>query len=656
MTALNYTAGTVSLTNGSAVVTGVGTAWQIALIVGGTIYVEAAGNPLPIDSVDSDTQITAAIAWAGATGAYNYVLRRSTTYDEQVAKNAEIFARLVAELEAGTIWKYDASGDTAGKAFYDTRPKGFSYLDTSGAQPALWVKASNDEADWAGPFSYGVGPVGPSPSLSFSPITTGEPGTPASVDVTGSGPYNLAFTIPAGLTGIRWRGAYSAGTSYLERDSVRDNGSAWIALQDTIGNAPPVLPVTANAFWELLSAKGVDGTGTGDVVGPASSTDGGFAVFDGTSGKLLKLVTASDMKVALALTSDDVSFDNSAAALPGSPVTAQAAIEAVVEEMNSAAASGQNDAVFALEIADLKGARLGMAGGIADPFDDETGVDTGASVNQAYDAGNDWYKATQLTSMIPQETGTAFGDMTRLGGLAVAFNGSTAEDIYTCAASAVNTATVAYIGKDYGASPKKVGSCRVFSPSAYGFDGTNSASTITLTLRGKNGSPPTSATDGTSLGTTSFADAATQLTKTIASSDTTTEFQYVWLQLQGSLAAGQYISELEFYSPAVPNNLSLSSNAYTAASEPSAGRIALQLVETGAITINTDVVAKMSRDGGATWATAALALSQSLIGPKMYEAADIDLSGLPSGTSMKWQIATANNKDVAIAGVVMQWS
>lgn len=65
-------------------------------------------------------------------------------------------------------------------------------------------------------------------------------------------------------------------------------GSTWIALQDTLGNAPPVLPATSNAFWELVAAKGLDGTGTGDVVGPAGAINGRPAVFDGTSGKLLR--------------------------------------------------------------------------------------------------------------------------------------------------------------------------------------------------------------------------------------------------------------------------------------------------------------------------------------------------------------------------------
>src|SRR5690606_26280543 len=114
-----YSAGTISLTNGSAVVTGIGTAWQTALIAGGTIYVQAAGNPLPILTVDSNTQITAALKWTGATGAYSYALIRDTAHDAQLVANATALARLLAGMEAGTIFKYNAEGDTAGRAFYD---------------------------------------------------------------------------------------------------------------------------------------------------------------------------------------------------------------------------------------------------------------------------------------------------------------------------------------------------------------------------------------------------------------------------------------------------------------------------------------------------------------------------------------------------------
>lgn len=45
----------------------------------------------------------------------------------------------------------------------------------------------------------------------------------------------------------------------------------------------------ANKFDKILGMyREADSSGSGDVVGPASSTDGHFAVFDGITGKLLK--------------------------------------------------------------------------------------------------------------------------------------------------------------------------------------------------------------------------------------------------------------------------------------------------------------------------------------------------------------------------------
>lgn len=220
-----YSAGTISLTNGSAVVTGIGTAWQTALIAGGTIYVQAEGNPLPILTVDSNTQITAALKWTGATGTYSYALIRDTAHDAQLVANATALARLLAGMEAGTIFKYNAEGDTAGRSFYDGRPKGFAYLDISVNPARLWIKSADAAGNWAGPFSY----------------AQGEQGIPG----------------PAGL--VNWRGNYAAGTAYARNDAVYHNGSAFIAIQATTGNAPPVLPATSNAWWWVMAVKGSDG-------------------------------------------------------------------------------------------------------------------------------------------------------------------------------------------------------------------------------------------------------------------------------------------------------------------------------------------------------------------------------------------------------------
>ncbi len=116
-----YTTGTITLTNGSAVVTGAGTAWQTALIAGGVIFVEAApGNDMPILTVDSDTQITAAVKWKGATGSYSYALVIDTAYDRQVLANATALAQILQALQKPSVSALSALTPVADKVPYFT--------------------------------------------------------------------------------------------------------------------------------------------------------------------------------------------------------------------------------------------------------------------------------------------------------------------------------------------------------------------------------------------------------------------------------------------------------------------------------------------------------------------------------------------------------
>ena len=149
-----YDIGTITLTNGSKSVVGNGTGWQIALITGGNIFVEAPGNPLPIASVDSDNEITAELAWTGASGTYAYRLQRDSAYMKALDENSRNLSYLLSEIRNGTLYKYDAAGDLATRAMFDGRPKGFGYLVTIGVNdPAFYVKASAAEGDWSGPFA-----------------------------------------------------------------------------------------------------------------------------------------------------------------------------------------------------------------------------------------------------------------------------------------------------------------------------------------------------------------------------------------------------------------------------------------------------------------------------------------------------------------------
>ncbi|WP_105436427.1 LamG domain-containing protein [Neorhizobium tomejilense] len=401
-----YITGSVQLTNGSKAVTGIDTAWAIAQVAGGTIFVQAEGNPLPLASIESDTSATAALEWTGATGTYAYALLRATAFSEQLETNSNILSRLLVAMEAGTLYRYDVAAETADLATYDERPAGFAFLAIDVNPAALYIKASATSGDWAGPFSYGTGPAGPAPEIDFQPVVTGAPGTNAGMIVTGSGepgdPYEITFTIPAGEIGVNFRGAYSGATAYAVRDMVLNNGSSWIALQATTGNAPPVLPATANAYWQLAAAKGMDGTGTGDVLGPGGATvgrvaafssntgkaiddggklvadlvtgpgaseDGALVGYDGETGKIIKELTKEEAKDWLATTAVDVSFDNAVAGLPDAPETLQTAIEVL-----AANAGGKNDAAFALALADLTGSIQGMNGGFADSYRNTSGI------------------------------------------------------------------------------------------------------------------------------------------------------------------------------------------------------------------------------------------------------------------------------------------
>lgn len=171
---------------------------------------------------------------------------------------------------------------------YGSQTADFSVLvnNIGDGRSAVYYKLSNAANDWSSA-AFVTGPVGPTPSVTAS-ATTLAPGSSATVTTTPiTGGVNLGLGIPAG-EGFVSRGAYSAATAYVKGDVVLNNNSSWIAKIATTSSAPPVLPTTSNTWWELIAAKGLDGTGTGDVVGPASAVTNRIAVFSGTTGKLIK--------------------------------------------------------------------------------------------------------------------------------------------------------------------------------------------------------------------------------------------------------------------------------------------------------------------------------------------------------------------------------
>jgi len=119
---LRHTTGTVSVTNGSAVVTGTGTGWVTAGIKGGDKFGVGNTNPdaitvwYTVQSVDSETQITLTTAYAQSSASGQpYVIRKLYTGDEDNSFSSEIMNDLYIFCNyADNIHKWDmTSGSVA---------------------------------------------------------------------------------------------------------------------------------------------------------------------------------------------------------------------------------------------------------------------------------------------------------------------------------------------------------------------------------------------------------------------------------------------------------------------------------------------------------------------------------------------------------------
>lgn len=175
---------------------------------------------------------------------------------------------------SGADFQPDAVGLFANRSTHDAAASGFAYLATD--QEQLYFKLSATSGDWSNGITFGVGPQGPAgPQGPQGPQgdqgiqgPQGDPGPTGATGPTGpqgsQGPQGVQGPVgPAGVAGVKgaqWRGAYSAVTTYIVDDIVQDNGSSWICIANTTGNAPPTLPTIANAYWELVAEKGDDGT------------------------------------------------------------------------------------------------------------------------------------------------------------------------------------------------------------------------------------------------------------------------------------------------------------------------------------------------------------------------------------------------------------
>jgi hypothetical protein len=160
------------------------------------------------------------------------------------------------------------------------------------------------------------------------------------------------------------------------------------------------------------------------------------------------------------------------------------------------------------------------------------------------------------------------GSMTANGGVAAAFDGTLSKSNSTCAAYGEDISfpssdiTISgYIGKDYSASPQQISSATYYPASDLGYChgfviGAATVGRVTLNLRASQTVPAT-ASSGTLLGTGTFTVNNTSALS-IDSSDTSTAWNYVWIEVVaewqggGFFPAGDYFiycSQVQFFNP-----------------------------------------------------------------------------------------------------------
>jgi len=99
------------------------------------------------------------------------------------------------------------------------------------------------------------------------------------------------------------------------------------------------------------------------------------------------------------------------------------------------------------------------------------------------------------------------------------------------------------------------------------------------------------------------------------------------------------------------------SEPFAAGTVPTTSRIVVFEENVATPTLNTDIIASISRDGGSNFTTATLADSGYVTGTSGQRilTGQATISGQPSGQSMRWKLALANNS-VKVHGVSLQWA
>lgn len=268
------TLGTITVTNGSATITGSGTNWLttasgagfVAFVQSGTLHL------LPFVTVNSDTEIAAVLPFQGTTeaGLSYSLIPVGEQFSSTVSLNQRL-AALVAAMEANAgllgVSVDKVVADLTARAAYDDEAEGYKVmvLDCTGetdgtGRAAIYVMGSGGSADWLGP-AYTSGAKGDQGDAGSSDVV----GTSATSRAIGTGAkaFTVAETGRGWGVGARLRASSDAdGANFMEGVVTAYSGTSLTISVDLVGGSGTLDDWTINVAGE----PGADGAGSVDSV------------------------------------------------------------------------------------------------------------------------------------------------------------------------------------------------------------------------------------------------------------------------------------------------------------------------------------------------------------------------------------------------------
>jgi hypothetical protein len=283
---------------------------------------------------------------------------------------------------------------------------------------------------------------------------------------------------------------------------------------------------------------------------------------------------------------------------------------------------------------------FGMVKGFMDEYEDESGIDLINSINQYYSSSNSFYSNGGISDDLT--SGQTFFGSGDLINLANCFDDNS---LTRNSATAGLTINVTHIGVQFNVA-KHIGQISL----KVGNDNTGNQLTAADIQYSDNGSDWTTVASITPVNNDD-----------VQTFDLPISGPHIYWRILATgytylgIGNGMSENEIEMKIFVPTNNMTLLSNAQTAAFVPIESRIVIFEEDIDTVTLNSDLKAYISRDNGTTFSQVTLEDEGNYITGARILSGVVDLSTQPSGSNMKYKVETLNLKKLNLHGTAVSW-